>query len=123
MKLRVNFEEQCVLNARFQQTNEVFDTGFDAVQAVSENDYNKLQNLPQINSVTLQGNLSSQDLGITALPEGGSEGDVLIKKVGVPYAAQWVTPASNAEEDNTRPITAAAVYTEIGNINALLATI
>lgn len=31
--------------------------------------------------------------------------------------------AEDAEEDNTRPITAAAVYTEIGNINALLATI
>lgn len=34
-----------------------------------------------------------------------------------------VDVANDAEEDNTRPITAAAVYTEIGNINALLATI
>lgn len=34
-----------------------------------------------------------------------------------------VDTASDAEEDNTRPITAAAVYTEIGNINVLLATI
>lgn len=34
-----------------------------------------------------------------------------------------VDTADRAEEDNTRPITSAAVYTEIGNINALLATI
>lgn len=34
-----------------------------------------------------------------------------------------VLTAPDAEEDNTRPITSAAVYTEIGNINALLATI
>ena len=34
-----------------------------------------------------------------------------------------VQTADHPEEDNTRPITASAVYTEIGNINALLATI
>lgn len=34
-----------------------------------------------------------------------------------------VDTADRAEEDNTRPITSAAVYTELGNINALLATI
>lgn len=55
------------------------------------------------------------------LPAGGSVGDVLMKTSL--DGAGWVTPASSAEEDNTRPITSAAVYTEIGNINALLATI
>ena len=34
-----------------------------------------------------------------------------------------VDTADVAEEDNTRPITSAAVYVEVGNINALLATI
>ena len=34
-----------------------------------------------------------------------------------------VVTANDAEEDNTHPITSAAVYTEIGNINALLSTI
>lgn len=34
-----------------------------------------------------------------------------------------VSKANNVEQDNTRPITSAAVYTELGNINALLATI
>lgn len=34
-----------------------------------------------------------------------------------------VQKATSVEADNTRPITSAAVYTEVGNINALLATI
>lgn len=34
-----------------------------------------------------------------------------------------VDTASSAESDNTKPITSAAVYTAIGNINALLETI
>ena len=34
-----------------------------------------------------------------------------------------VGAAATVEKDNTKPVTAAAVYTEVGNINALLATI
>ena len=34
-----------------------------------------------------------------------------------------VDTAAAVEKDNTKPVTAAAVYTEVGNINALLATI
>ena len=34
-----------------------------------------------------------------------------------------VNTANDAEENNTLPITSAAVYAEIGNINALLETI
>lgn len=34
-----------------------------------------------------------------------------------------VTKATEVELDNTHPITSAAVYAEVGNINALLATI
>ena len=55
------------------------------------------------------------------LPSGGKVGDLLTKIS--PNNAGWITPASSAEQDNTRPITSAAVYTVIGNINALLATI
>lgn len=57
----------------------------------------------------------------SGLPRDGQIGDVLMKTGST--TADWVTPASRAEADNTLPITAAAVYTEIGNINALLATI
>ena len=57
------------------------------------------------------------------IPAGGSVGDLLVKSTNADYTMQWVSPATSVEEDNTRPITAAAVYTEVGNINALLATI
>lgn len=58
-----------------------------------------------------------------SLPEGGNPGDLLAKRSDGNYDVEWITPADHAEGDNTRPITAAAVYTEIGNINALLAII
>ena len=45
--------------------------------------------------------------------------DLLITNDGV----LSVDKATAVIEDNTKPITAAAVYTEVGNINALLATI
>ena len=61
--------------------------------------------------------------GGSGLPAGGSAGDLIIKRSSGDGDAEWVAPANSAEQDNTRPITAAAVYTEIGNINALLATI
>ena len=59
----------------------------------------------------------------TYFPPGGLTGDLLSKRSSADYDVEWITPANSAEQDNTRPITAAAVYTEIGNINALLATI
>jgi len=58
-----------------------------------------------------------------SLPIGGVAGDIVIKRSSANFDAEWVAPANSAEQDNTRPITSAAVYTEIGNINALLATI
>lgn len=66
---------------------------------------------------------STVQSGDSSLPAGGIIGDLLCKSSNADYAVEWITPASSAEQDNTRPITAAAVYTEIGNINALLATI
>lgn len=61
--------------------------------------------LPPATTSTLGGVIVGSDLLIT--PEG----------------VLSVDKADSVEGDNTRPITAAAVYTEVGNINALLATI
>ena len=55
-------------------------------------------------------------------PESGVQfetDDTLTLKGGV----LRVNTADKVEEDNTLPVTSAAVYTEVGNINALLATI
>lgn len=61
--------------------------------------------------------------GSADFPPGGYAGDLLAKRTDADNDVEWITPANNVEQDNTRPITAAAVYTEVGNINALLATI
>ena len=68
----------------------------------------------RIENITIEG---------AQLPKGGQIGDLLAKRSLEDYDTEWITPATSVEQDNTRPITAAAVYTEIGNINALLATI
>ena len=57
------------------------------------------------------------------IPGGGQAGDLLAKRTNGDGDVEWVTPASAAEADNTRPITSAAVYREIGNINVILSTI
>lgn len=55
-------------------------------------------------------------------PEGGSiaiDNHTLIEQGGVVK----VNTANDAQQDNTLPITSAAVFAEIGNIDALLMTI
>lgn len=59
----------------------------------------------------------------SSFPEEGNVGDILMKTSGDGSGVGWVTPADSPEGDNTRPITAAAVYMTVGNINALLETI
>lgn len=58
---------------------------------------------------------------VIAAPTSGSEGQLLSLDNGLNPV--WISPATSVESDNTRPITSGAVYTEVGNINALLATI
>lgn len=62
-------------------------------------------------------------LGGGGIPGGGKAGDILAKRTNADGDVVWMTPASAAEADNTRPITSAAVYREIGNINVILSTI
>ena len=60
--------------------------------------------------------------GKMAMPEtAGTSGQLL--SLDNSLSPVWISPATSVESDNTRPITSGAVYTEIGNINALLATI
>lgn len=107
---------------QFDSGDQRMGLNFGSVQQVTvDSDYNRLIHKPSINGVELTGNQTTESLNIHPLPEGGQQGDVLM--LLAPGAPAWQTPASSAEQDNTLPITAAAVYTEIGNINALLATI
>ena len=57
---------------------------------------------------------------------GGSGGGYIIGpglKLDAETNTLSVDTADTVEKDNTKPVTSAAVYTEVGNINALLATI
>lgn len=127
MRVNIKMEEsESYFPIQMRDSPESIPVRFNGVQpiTVADNDYTILSNKPSINSVTLVGNLTSEDLGIAAsFPDQGAIGDILMKTSNANDGVSWVTPASSAEQDNTRPITAAAVYTEIGNINVLLATI
>lgn len=60
-------------------------------------DYNQLNNKPLINSVTLSGNKTSQDLKIEgSIPPGGTAGQVLTKKSATDGDADWETPTGGA---------------------------
>ena len=60
-------------------------------------DYNQLQNRPQINSVLLSGNKTSQDLKIEgSIPTGGTAGQVLTKRSSTDGDADWQTPTGGA---------------------------
>lgn len=58
-----------------------------------------------------------------ALGGGGAEGYAIGDGLKVENGKLSVDTATAAEQDNTKPITSGAVYTAVGNINALLATI
>lgn len=58
-----------------------------------------------------------------ALGGGGAGGYAIGDGLKVKNGKLSVDTATSAEQDNTKPITSGAVYTAVGNINALLATI
>lgn len=58
-----------------------------------------------------------------ALGGGGAGGYAVGDGLKVENGKLSVDTATSAEQDNTKPITSGAVYTAVGNINALLATI
>ena len=125
MKLKVSFQDCSIFHVDMMQEDNAIPAGFGQIQTITDpENYEALINKPSINGVELIGNKTSEDLNIAAkFPTEGNVGDILMKTSAASDGVSWVTPASDAEQDNTRPITSAAVYTEIGNINALLATI
>lgn len=120
MKINVSLSETgSSFPVQMRDSPENIPVRFEDVQSmkVTDNDYNILLNKPSINSVTLEGDLTSEDLGITAsFPDQGAIGDVLMKTSNANDGVSWVTPASSAEQNDTRPITSGAVFSEIGNL-------
>ena len=73
--------------------------------------------------LTMKGNDVNTDIGFKAVQPASDfvlqTDDTLIYENGI----LSVNTADAVEKDNSLPITSAAVYTEVGNINALLETI
>ena len=87
--------------------------------------YEKLQNKPQINGIELIGNQKSEDLGLQSKNKYASVEEPGTIKVGNNLTIDdqgflSVDTTNNAEEDNTKPMTSAGVYIQLGNINSLL---
>lgn len=80
------------------------------------NDYNEQINKPKINGVELIGNKTSEELNLQNKLTAGENIEITNNKINV-------LTSDKVEKDNTKPITASAVYTEVGNINILLKTI
>lgn len=97
-------------NEQIQVENETIVTGGSA------SDYDVLINKPSINGVKLEGDKSLDELGIKeyTFKEG--------LKVNTKREVS-VDVSNEVEEDNTKPITSAAVFTTVGNIDVLLKTI
>ncbi len=74
----------------------------------------------------LQGSMRAGG-ALTGRLGGSSGGGAVPYKIGdglkVVNSTLMVDTADAVEEDNTRPVTSAAVYVEIGNIEALLAAL
>lgn len=63
--------------------------------------YNDLNNKPQINGITLTGNKTLTGLGIHNVPSGGSSNQVLAKNSSADHDLKWVDQSGGAEIDDT----------------------
>lgn len=113
------YDTVCVpsLHAGAEPPDEPPKRWFDAIQA-QIGDLSKLTTKAKDNLVAA--------INEAARSGGGSGGGYQIGsglKLDTETNTLSVDTAESVEKDNTKPVTSAAVYTEVGNINALLATI
>lgn len=74
-------------------------------------------------AVTVKGHIHNGASLSGHISIGGAGGYDIGDGLKVENGKLSVDTATVAEQDNTKPITSGAVYTAVGNINALLATI
>ena len=86
--------------------------------------YEELPDKPSINGVELVGNKTLDDLNIQSKDDFATKESAGVIKVGenlsIEEGVLSVETTNNAEEDNTKPMTSAGVYIQLGNINELL---
>ena len=128
----LDFEEDAEeFDMNFEASDDEFDAGFEGVVEVPIGDYYdgdysvtpgteeqvlRTRGLAMADDVTVEPIRPATTAALGSVIVGA---DLEITEEGV----LSVQKADAVEQDNTHPITAAAVYTEVGNINALLQTI
>ena len=89
--------------------------------------YADLPDKPKINGVELVGDMTSKQLGLVDQQTYATNQEAGVVKVGenlkINEGVLSVETTNDAEEDNTKPMTSAGVYVELGNINILLSKI
>lgn len=87
--------------------------------------YEALSDKPQINGIELVGNKTLEELNIQAADQHATKTSTGVIMIGDNLSIDGqgkvsVETTNDAEQDNTKPITSAGVYTQLGNINVLL---
>ena len=89
--------------------------------------YEDLPDKPKINGIELVGDMTSKQLGLIDQQTYATSQEAGVVKVGenlkIDEGVLSVETTNDAEEDNTKPMTSAGVYVELGNINILLSKI
>ena len=89
--------------------------------------YEDLPDKPKINGIELVGDMTSKQLGLVDQQAYATSQEAGVVKVGenlkIDEGVLSVETTNDAEEDNTKPMTSAGVYVELGNINILLSKI
>ena len=89
--------------------------------------YADLPDKPKINGVEVVGDMTSKQLGLIDQQTYATNQKAGVVKVGenlkIDEGVLSVETTNDAEQDNTKPMTSAGVYVELGNINILLSKI
>lgn len=109
-------------------SNHEFTAQIEKIAGSGTTDYEKLKNKPQINGIELIGNQMSEDLGLQSKNKYATSEEAGTIKIGSNLSIDddgvlSVQTTDNAEQDNTKPMTSAGVYVQLGNINILLESI
>lgn len=104
------------IDAAYEVLDELKQAGAGNVGAVR---YDQMQNLTEAQKATARENIGAG----TGNGEDGGVNFVTDETLTLKDGILGVNTAEVVEEDNTLPITSAAVFAEVGNINALLETI
>lgn len=99
MKLNVRFQEQNETFSGLQESDETVRFNFGEVNTITENDYERLVNKPQINSIELSGNLSARDLGLGKVYYDTKENWDLQRSLIAEEAAIYIYSNYDYEED------------------------